>query len=33
MTRFSSSDFPPLPREQLERIAHQVRHSMSSGAE
>ena len=33
MTRFSSSNFPPLPREQLARIAEQVRNKMSSGAE
>lgn len=33
MTRFSSSDFPPLPPQQLARIADQVRHKMSSGVE
>jgi diadenosine tetraphosphate (Ap4A) HIT family hydrolase len=33
MTRFSSSEFPPLPREQLAQIADQVRHRMSSSAE
>jgi len=33
MTRFSSSEFPPLPREQLAQIADQVRHGMSSSAE
>lgn len=32
MTRFSSSEFPPLPREQLAQIADQVRHRMSSSA-
>lgn len=33
MTRFSSSEFPPLPRELLAQIADQVRHRMSSSAE
>jgi diadenosine tetraphosphate (Ap4A) HIT family hydrolase len=33
MTRFSSSEFPPLPREQLAQIADQVRHRMSSSAQ
>ena len=33
MTRFSSSAFPPLPREQLTQIADHVRNSMSSSAE
>ncbi|NJM92345.1 MAG: hypothetical protein HC861_06715 [Rhodospirillaceae bacterium] len=33
MTRFSSSTFPPLPREQLTQIADQVRHKMSASAE
>lgn len=33
MTRFSSSEFPPLPREQLAQVADQVRRRMSSGAE
>ena len=30
MTRFSSGEFPPLPREQLAQIADQVRDRMSS---
>jgi diadenosine tetraphosphate (Ap4A) HIT family hydrolase len=33
MTRFSSSEFPPLPREQLAQIADQVQHKMSSSAQ
>jgi diadenosine tetraphosphate (Ap4A) HIT family hydrolase len=32
MTRFTSSEFPPLPREQLSQIAERVRHRMSPGA-
>lgn len=33
MTRFSSSEFPPLPRQRLAQIADQVRDRMSSRAE
>ena len=33
MTRFSSSEFPPLPRQQLAQIADQVRDRMSSSAQ
>ena len=32
MTRFSSTAFPPLPRNQLLQIADQVRKTMSSRA-
>ena len=31
MTRFSSSTYPPLPHDQLKRIADQVRGKMSAG--